>query len=45
MAINDGVAVVPVTFGSKDKVGVLVFMKRKDGIRKITKVEDTLDCR
>ncbi|CAN0628549.1 DUF3828 domain-containing protein [Burkholderia multivorans] len=40
-----GVAVVPVTFGSKDKVDVLVFMKRQDRIWKITKVEDASDCR
>lgn len=39
----DGVAVVPVTFGSKDKVDVLVFMRRLDGLWKITKVADTSD--
>lgn len=37
------VAVVPITFGSTDKVSVLVFMRRVDGIWKITKTEDTLD--
>jgi len=31
--------------GSKDKVDVLVFMKRQDRIWKITKGEDISDCR
>ncbi len=35
------VAVVPVTFGSKEKADVLVFMEKLDGVWKITKVEDT----
>jgi Protein of unknown function (DUF3828) len=35
------VAVVPVTFGSKDKVDVLVFMEKQSGLWKITKVNDT----
>ncbi|QAU23551.1 DUF3828 domain-containing protein [Dyella sp. M7H15-1] len=39
----DGVAVVPVTFGSTDKVDVLVFMRKLDGLWKITKVVDTWD--
>lgn len=39
----EGVAVVPVTFGSKDKVSVLVFLRKLDDRWKITKVEDTLD--
>lgn len=39
----DGVAVVPVTFGSKDKVDVLVFMRKLLGAWKITKVVDTWD--
>ncbi|ANH74632.1 hypothetical protein ACS15_1857 [Ralstonia insidiosa] len=39
----EGVAVVPVTFGSKDKVSVLVFLRKLDDGWKITKVEDTLD--
>jgi hypothetical protein len=39
----DGVAIVPVTFGSKDKVNVLVFMRRLHNLWKITKVDDTTD--
>jgi len=39
----NGVAVVAVTFGSKDKVDVLVFLRKLDGIWKITKVADTWD--
>ena len=35
------VAVVPVTFGSKDKVDVLVFLEKQSGLWKITKVDDT----
>ena len=39
----EGVAVVPVTFGAKDKVSVLVFLRKLDDGWKITKVEATLD--
>lgn len=39
----DDVAVVPVTFGSKDKVSVLVFLRKQSDGWKITKVDDTLD--
>jgi hypothetical protein len=35
--------IVPVTFGSKDKVSVLVFLRKQDDTWKITRVEDTLD--
>jgi len=37
------IAVVPVTFGSKDKVSVLVFLRKQGDRWKITKVDDTLD--
>ena len=37
------VAVVPVTFGSKDKINVLVFLRKQGDNWKITKVDDTLD--
>lgn len=37
------VAVVPVTFGSKDKTSVLVFLRKQGENWKITKVDDTLD--
>ncbi|GLQ95603.1 DUF3828 domain-containing protein [Dyella mobilis] len=37
------VVVVPVTFGSKDKISVLVFLRKQDGRWKITKVDDTWD--
>ena len=39
----DDVAVVPVTFGSKDKISVLVFLRKLGDSWKITKVDDTLD--
>lgn len=39
----NGVTVVPVTFGSKNKVSVLVFMRKIDGQWKITKIDDTWD--
>lgn len=39
----DDVAVVPVTFGSKDKISVLVFLRKQGDGWKITKVDDTLD--
>jgi hypothetical protein len=42
VALGD-VTVIPVTFGSTDKVSVLVFMKQIGGVWKITKVEDTAD--
>ncbi|BCN09712.1 hypothetical protein RPSD_15970 [Ralstonia solanacearum] len=42
-AILDDVAVVPVTFGSRDKISVVVFLKEQAGSWKITKVEDTRD--
>ncbi|CAM2181044.1 DUF3828 domain-containing protein [Paraburkholderia sacchari] len=39
----NGVTVVPVTFGSKDQVSVLVFMRKIGGQWRITKVDDTRD--
>ncbi|MDR6411393.1 DUF3828 domain-containing protein [Paraburkholderia terricola] len=39
----DDVAVVPVTFGSTDKVSVLVFLRKQGDAWKITKVDDTRD--
>lgn len=39
------VAVVPITFGSRDKIHVLAFMKRLDGLWKIIKVDDTWQYR
>lgn len=39
----EDVAVVPVTFGSKDKISVLVFLRKLGDGWKITKVEDTQD--
>lgn len=39
------VTVVPVTFGSKDQVSILVFMRKVGGAWKITKVDDTTDFR
>jgi hypothetical protein len=39
----EDVAVVPVTFGSSDKVSVLVFLRKQDENWKIMKVEDTQD--
>lgn len=39
----DGVAIVPITLGAKEKVDVLVFMRKLDGKWKITKVDDTWD--
>ncbi|MGF6965967.1 hypothetical protein OKW43_002995 [Paraburkholderia sp. WC7.3g] len=39
------VALVPVTFGSKDKQTNIVFLRQENGIWKITKVVDTLDYR
>ncbi|EIF30368.1 LOW QUALITY PROTEIN: hypothetical protein BCh11DRAFT_05854 [Burkholderia sp. Ch1-1] len=37
------VAVVPVTFGSRDRISVLVFLRKEARGWKITKVDDTLD--
>ncbi|ASL42164.1 hypothetical protein bAD24_I01650 [Burkholderia sp. AD24] len=37
------VAVVPVTFGSTDKVSVLVFLRKQGSAWKVVKVDDTLD--
>jgi len=39
------VAVVPLTFGSTDRVSVLVFMRKANGVWEITKVDDTSDYR
>ncbi|MEA3084205.1 MAG: hypothetical protein QOC89_1902 [Paraburkholderia sp.] len=39
------VAVVPVTFGSKDKISLLVFLRKQGDGWKIIKVDDTLDYR
>jgi len=41
----DNVALVPVTFGSKDKQTNIVFLRQENGTWKITKVVDTLDYR
>jgi len=41
----DKVALVPVTFGSKDKQTNIVFLRQENGTWKITKVVDTLDYR
>jgi hypothetical protein len=37
------VAVVPVTFGSRNKISVLVFLRKQEGRWKVTKIDDTLD--
>jgi hypothetical protein len=37
------VTVVPVTFGSKDKASVLVFLRNEHGAWKVVKVDDTWD--
>jgi hypothetical protein len=37
------VAVVSVTFGSTDKVNILVFLRKQDGDWKVTKIDDTRD--
>ncbi|SMG33926.1 DUF3828 domain-containing protein [Paraburkholderia susongensis] len=39
----ENVALVPVTFGSKDKQTNIVFLRQEDGVWKITKVVDTFD--
>ncbi len=39
------VAVLPVTFGSKNQTSVVVFMRKIAGAWKITKVDSTLDYR
>ncbi|MFM0182676.1 DUF3828 domain-containing protein [Paraburkholderia aspalathi] len=39
----DDVAVVPVTFSSKDKISVLAFLRKQGDGGKITKVDDTPD--
>lgn len=39
------VSVVPVTFGSKKKISVLVFVRKIDGKWRITKIDDTWDYR
>lgn len=39
----EGVAVVPVTFGSGDTVSVLVFLRKQGGAWKITKIDDAHD--
>jgi hypothetical protein len=39
----DGVALVPVTFGSVDKKTNIAFLRKLDGVWKITKVVDTRD--
>lgn len=41
----DNVAVVPVTFGSQERVNVLVFTRMFGSVWKITKVTDTQDYR
>ena len=41
----DTVALVPVTFGSKDKQTNIVFLRQENGFWQITKVVDTLDYR
>ncbi|WP_296654432.1 DUF3828 domain-containing protein [Paraburkholderia sp.] len=37
------VTIVPVTFGSKDKTGLLVFLRNEHGHWKVVKVDDTWD--
>ena len=44
VALGD-VTVIPVTFGSADKVSVLVLLRKIDGAWKITRVQDTADYR
>lgn len=44
-AVLGAVTVIAVTFGSTDKVSVLVFLRKIDGAWKITKVQDTADYR
>jgi hypothetical protein len=39
----DDVALVPVTFGSTDKKTVVAFLRKIDGVWKVTKVVDTRD--
>lgn len=39
----DEVALVPVTFGSTEKKTILAFLRKQNGIWKITKVDDTED--
>ncbi|MCX4165328.1 MULTISPECIES: DUF3828 domain-containing protein [Paraburkholderia] len=39
----DDVVIVPVTFGSKEKNTVVVFLRKIDGVWKITKVDDLVD--
>lgn len=50
MAIHPAIAlgevvVVPITFGLKSPTSVLVFMRKIDGVWKITKISDTWDYR
>lgn len=45
VAMPGDVAVVPVTFGSRDQTTVIVFMRKIAGTWKITKVDDTSDYR
>jgi hypothetical protein len=39
----DGVAVVPVTFGSTEKKTIIAFLRKQGNVWKITKVVDTED--
>ncbi|TDN63566.1 DUF3828 domain-containing protein [Paraburkholderia sp. BL10I2N1] len=39
----DDVAVVAVTFGSTDKKTIIAFLRKQDGVWKITKIDDTRD--
>lgn len=39
------VAVLPITFGSKNQTNIVVFMRKIAGVWKITKVDSTLDYR
>lgn len=39
----DDVALVPVTFGSTEKKTILAFLRKENGVWKITKVDDTED--
>ncbi|HEX3638906.1 MAG TPA: DUF3828 domain-containing protein [Paraburkholderia sp.] len=43
MILLDDVALVPVTFGSTEKKTILAFLRKENGIWKITKVDDTQD--
>ncbi|ACD14891.1 DUF3828 domain-containing protein [Paraburkholderia phytofirmans] len=39
----DDVALVPVTFGSAEKKTIIAFLRKQNGVWKITKIDDTQD--